>query len=87
MIVNALLAIIDKVIAVVVYPIAILPDATLPDSVNTAIQSSSMYYSTANQVFPMSTLLLLLFLLISIEGFVFIYKTFRLAGKHVPGIS
>lgn len=87
MISNAFLFMIDRVISVVVYPIANAADAELPSIIATSIAGINSGYTTASQVFSVPVLFGAVLLLITIEGFIAIFKGFRLGGKHVPGIS
>lgn len=87
MIVNAILFMIDGILSVVTYPIGSQPDAALPADMTAAIASAGQYYSTANQIFPVDVLLVAFAFLLTIEGFILLFKLFQWSIKKIPGIS
>jgi len=87
MISNAFLFIIDGVLSILVYPIGLLPDATLPADFTTGLQSLAQYYSALNGVFPIDTILSILAIIFTVEGFIFTFKMFQWIIKKIPGIS
>lgn len=68
-------------------PIISLPDASLPAGFDNAMAQATTYLSMANAIVPISTLITILTLLVSIEVGIFIYKVIMWVVKKIPTIS
>lgn len=84
MITYYLLYFIYIVIYGIIIPIRILPDVSLPADINNAIASVSAYLGALEPVFPIGTLLAILGLYLTIEGFIFGYKAVMWIIRRLP---
>lgn len=66
---------------------SILPAVSLPDNIAAAAATASNYLANMNQIFPVSTLLAVLFLVLVVEGTIFFYKLIRWVYNKIPGIN
>lgn len=87
MITNFLLYILYLVIKVIISPIMLLPNTTLPAGVSSAISTASGYISAFNTMLPMTTLLLVVSTILIIEGAIFTFKLINWVIKKIPMIS
>lgn len=87
MITTAILEIVYLFITALEYPIKALPDVSLPSNVLSAISSAGAYLSSFNLIFPVSTFLTILGVVISIEAAIVIYKIAMWIIKKIPTIS
>jgi len=87
MIATAILELLYLAISVFLIPIKQLPDATLPANILTAISTAQGYFSSFSFVFPVSTFLAIIGLVLTIEAGVMIYKVIMWLIKKIPTIS
>jgi hypothetical protein len=71
----------------ILFPISNLPDVTLPASITQNLSSAGSYIAAINQVFPATTLLTIIGLLISIETAIVTYKLIAFVIRKIPTIS
>jgi len=87
MITNAILFVLLKVLYLVLTPIRLLPDITLPASVSNAISTVSQYLSSVNTLIPIDQLLTILGALLSIEALILTYKIIMWVVKKIPTLN
>jgi len=66
---------------------SILPAVSLPGNLTDAVNTASNYLANMNQIFPVSTLLAVLLLVLVVEGTIFFYKLIRWVYNKIPGIN
>ena len=67
--------------------VAILPVASLPSDITTAISTASSYISSFDFIFPVSTFLAVFSLILILESAFLIYKIIMWIIKKIPTIS
>lgn len=87
MISSVILTMLYGVIWLITAPIRLLPNATLPDNVSSAISTVNTYLAAVNLVFPVSTFLTIFGIILVIETFILLYKIIMWLIKKIPGIS
>lgn len=87
MITNFLITVVYGVVLVIVGFFTILPNVTLHNELLSSIGDISPYYSAVSTVFPVSTLLSILFFELIAIGFYFSYKLIRWAYQKIPFIN
>lgn len=85
MITSAILYILGGVVYLVSYPLRILPDVSLPDSVGSTLSNIGSYLAAIDAVFPVSVFLVILALYLSIEGGILTYKGIMWIIRRIPG--
>jgi len=75
------------VLVAVTYPLTLFEDVAFSTDLLTAISAINGYYSTANQAFPVDTLLLAFAIMLLTETVIFFFKLFQWAIKKLPFIS
>lgn len=68
-------------------PLRLFSDVSLPADLTNALTTSRTYIENLNQVIPISNILTVLGLFITIEIGIFTYKTFAWVIKKLPGIN
>lgn len=87
MITNFLLYILYLVIKVVISPITLLPNASLPVGLSSALTTASGYISAFNTMLPMTTILLVVSTILIVELAIFTFKMINWVIKKIPFIS
>lgn len=87
MILTIILKLIYYAVYLVLWPLRLLPDASLPGAVSTAFATAGTYYKTADVFFPMDTAFTILGLILLFEGGVLTYKILMWTIKKIPGIN
>lgn len=87
MITSALLYLIYGVVYLVTAPLRLLPDATLPSGVASALTSAGGYIAAIDDFVPIGTLFAVFAAVLVVEGFVFVYKVIMWGLKKIPGIN
>jgi len=87
MIITAILELLYLAISVLLYPIKQLPDVSLPANISTSIVSAGSYFSSFDFIFPVSTFLIIMGIVLSVEAGVVIYKIVMWLIKKIPTIS
>lgn len=68
-------------------PLLLLPDVTLSSNVTSAITSAGNYLSIVNSVVPVSSLVAIILLMVSIDTGIFTYKIVKWLYTKIPGIK
>lgn len=87
MITSAIFYILYGSFSLLLYPIKILPDASLPAGLTNSISTASDYLAGINMLLPINTLLTIFGLFLAIELSIFIYKLIMWAIKKIPTIN
>ena len=87
MITNFLIFILHSVIEILLSPLSLLPDATIPPDLLTAISNASGYLTVFNSFVPVTTLLAVVSAVLVVEGFIIGYKVIMWLIKKIPTIS
>lgn len=87
MIFTAFLKIIYVFILGITSPLRLLADVTLPSEISNAIINASGYYNSLNAILPMDTIIQILGISITFEGFYLIYKLIMWVIKKIPTIN
>lgn len=87
MITTAILYILYATFSLLLYPIKILPDASLPAGLTDALNTGSTYLAGVNLILPLDTLFTVFALFLGIELTIFIYKLIMWGIKKIPTIN
>ena len=87
MITTAIFYILFGSFSLLLYPIKILPNASLPAELTSALNTSSEYLAGINMLLPLNTLFTIFALFLGIELSIFIYKLIMWAIKKIPTIN
>lgn len=87
MITTTILNLFYSVIQLILSPIRLLPEATLPASTAQAIATAGTYIKAVDFVLPVPTLLTVIGLILGIEAGILIYKIIYWVIKKIPTIS
>jgi hypothetical protein len=82
-----LLYIVYGIVFALTYPLRGLNDVVLDANINNAISTAGGYLAIINQIAPITTLLVILGLVLTIEGFIFLYKIVMWIIRKIPTIS
>lgn len=86
MITNAILFTFYKLLNnVFLYPILVQPDVSLTSGVGSAIATAGTYLANINVIFPLSTLLICLGVILTMESVILIYKLVMWVIRRIPG--
>lgn len=75
------------VLTVVLSPLRLLPDATLPAGLSGAITSASPYTSALNWIIPVDTLLTVLYYALIVDLAIWTLKIFNWSIRKIPGLK
>ena len=87
MITTAILEILYLFIYALTSPLRLFSDVSLPAGLTAAISNFNAYISGLDFIFPISTLLAIFILLLTIEGFIFSYKIVMWLIKKIPTVN
>jgi hypothetical protein len=87
MITSAILGILFVFLLGVTAPFRLLSDVTLPADIAAAINTAGSGLFIINQVLPVTTILTIFGLFLTVEGFIFVYKLIMWVLRKIPGIS
>lgn len=87
MITTAIFYILYATFSLLLYPIKILPDASLPAGLIDALNTASTYLAGVNVILPLGTLFTIFSLFLTIELSIFVYKLIMWAIKKIPTIN
>lgn len=87
MITGLILSMLYYVILLFTSPLRLLPDATLPSGLTSAIATANTYIRAIDFVFPVSTFLTILGLILGIETFIILFKIINWLIRKIPGIN
>ena len=76
-----------KFIYLITLPLALLPDVSLPADITNAIAQASSVLAIIDVAVPVSTIVTIIILMVSIEAGFFLYKTIRWLYSKIPGIN
>jgi hypothetical protein len=68
-------------------PLRYLSDVSLPVDLTNAIQTTNSYLASINFIFPVSTFLTIFTLILTIEGFIILYKIINWLIRKIPTID
>lgn len=89
MITAALLLTWYGLVLIITSPIRLLPDVSLPAGIVSSISSSNNYIAAIYQILPytIAALLIALGIVITIEGFIILFKIINWVIRKIPTIS
>jgi len=87
MIASIILAMLYGVVWLVSSPLRLLPNATLPSNLASAITTASTYLAAINFVFPVATFITIFGLILGIETFIILYKIINWVIRKIPTIN
>jgi len=87
MITSALIKLIYYIVFALTSPFRLLPDASLPSGLTSAISSANGYIASFNSFFPTGTMLQVLGAMLVIEVAALSYKLIMWVLTKIPGIS
>jgi len=87
MITTAIFYILYASLSLVLIPIKVLPDATLPVELTDTISTASTYLAGINTIVPFGTLFTVFALFLTIELSIFVYKLVMWVIKKIPTIN
>lgn len=68
-------------------PIRLLPNASIPSEIASAVSSIGGYLGAIDFIVPISTIIIILGLFIAIEFAIFSYKVIMWVIRKIPGIN
>lgn len=87
MIVSFLLWLVFQFIQLITLPLRILPDATLPANITSAITTTNAYLSAIDFIFPVATFITIFGTILGIETFIILWKIINWIIHKIPTIS
>lgn len=87
MILSTLFYLLYGILYVVVSPLRLLDDATIPPDISASISQAGVYIGNINAVFPVLTVLLIVSAVLTIEGLIILYKSIKWAYQKIPFIN
>jgi hypothetical protein len=87
MITNTILYLFYLFIYTLTAPLRLFNDVSLPNDLVNAIQTTNSYLRSINFIFPVSTFLTILSLILTIEGFIILYKIINWLIRKIPTIN
>jgi hypothetical protein len=79
--------ILNLVYNLIVWFLALFPEVSLSDSISSSIMTASGYLSALNTIAPVSTLLAIIGLFLTIEGVILIIKIINWFIRKIPTID
>lgn len=87
MIFTALLKLAYWIVLLVTSPLRLLPNASLPSGVTSALSTAGGYVSSLDDFVPVLTLFSVFTSILIVEGFILTYKAIMWGIKKIPGIN
>lgn len=87
MITSALLYIIYLFLYAITSPLRLLNDVSLSSDFTTAIQNANEYLASLNFILPVSTFVAVIALMLTIEGFIILYKIINWVIRKIPTVN
>lgn len=87
MIIDGILILLYATIQIIISPILLFDDVTLPSDFATSLNTAGTYTSGLNHYIPIDTIQTILVLLVYIVGAVLLYKLIMWGIKKIPGIN
>jgi hypothetical protein len=84
MLINAIL---DTIYNFIIWVLNLLPDISLSDSISSSITTAGGYLSALNTIAPVSTLLAIIGLFLTIEGVILVIKIINWFIRKIPTID
>lgn len=84
MLTNFLIYTLYLILKVILSPLTLLSDVVLPAGFTSALTTATGYISVTNQIFPTATLVIIIGLFLTLEGFVFGFKMINWIIKKIP---
>lgn len=84
MIISFILYLIGALVYGLTSPIRALSDVSLDGNILSSIQTASGYINSFSFILPVGTIFVIIFSLVTIESFVFLYKTIMWVIKRLP---
>jgi len=75
------------VVYAIISPLLLLPDASLPDGIVSAVSEASSHLAAVEVVVPVNTILAILAAFVAIEAAIFTYKGIMWLIKKIPTIN
>jgi len=75
------------ILKVVAEPITWLSDASLPADISASITTASSYIAVFANILPVTTLVLILVAMLSVEGAIWLLKIFNFTIRKIPGLK
>jgi hypothetical protein len=87
MITNAILYFLYYFLVVITTPLRVLSDVSLSSDISAAISSLNTYISAMDFIFPVNTFLIVFGVILTLEGFIAIYKLIMWVIRKIPGVN
>lgn len=87
MITSLILLMLYGVIWVLISPFRLLPNASLPANITSAITTANTYISAIDFIFPVATFITVFGLILTIEAFIILWKILNWIIHKIPTIS
>ena len=87
MILTGILNLVFMFLTILLSPLTLFGDVTLPSSFATAITNTSGYYNSLNAILPVDTMLTILGLSLAIEGAYLTYKIIMWVIAKIPTLN
>lgn len=87
MIINAILYALYGIIQLIISPILLFDDVTLPEGIDTALTTAGSYIAPLNGIMPIDTVTAILVVFVYIEGAILLYKLIMWGIKKIPTIN
>jgi len=87
MITSLLLFIVYSFVFMITAPLRLLPNASLPANITSAISTASTYLTAIDFIFPVSSFITIFALILAVETFIILWKIINWIIKKVPTIS
>lgn len=87
MITNAIIYMFYLLIYAISSPLRLLNDVVLPNNLADSITTANAYLVSLNFILPVDNLLITLGLILTIEGFIILYKSINWLIRKIPTIN
>lgn len=87
MITSGLLYIVYLFLYAVSSPLRLFNDVSLSADFTAAVQSANEYLASLNFILPVSTFVAVIALMLTIEGFIILYKIINWVIRKIPGVN
>ena len=87
MILTGILNLIYFVLSIILTPLSLFGDVSLPSSFTTAITNAGGYYNSLNAILPMDTMITILGVSLAIEGAYLTYKLIMWVIQKIPTLN
>lgn len=89
MITSAILVLLYLLLKLIILPITLLPDVSLPAGISSAIATASSYFAVISEILPdtVTSLLVVLGVVLGIDAVIFLYKIIIWVIRKIPTIG